>query len=218
MVRCGNVEVNVCIAGVKVQEFVHDGNHYVECDLQHVSSYKIPLTEGGNSTDVAMWPVTPYTVHVRNLDTSGGAQTGVWATLFVDGCKISRHLVKSSSTKMIEGIDDGSSVKEFLFSFPRLVESEKDRMTQERLSNVGTIRLEIQSSRYLESEVRESRGVEFKASSFQQANKKDAKHAPTNATTRMGNVVSSSSRGHGGGGMRKHGEAPPCAFKCARLA
>ena len=33
---------------------------YVECNLMHdTATYKVPLAEGNNSEDVAMWPVTP---------------------------------------------------------------------------------------------------------------------------------------------------------------
>ena len=94
---------------------------YVECNLMHdTATYKVPLAEGNNSEDVAMWPVTPYTLTLANHDRT----TDVWATLYVDGCKISKHFIERGGSKEIEGIDDGMSTKELLFSFPRLMTSE----------------------------------------------------------------------------------------------
>jgi hypothetical protein len=122
-------ELHVCIGGAKVEEFEHEGSTYIECNLADPSSYKVPMQENSRSEDVALWPVTPYTVQIRST-----SQDAIWATLFVDGCRIAKHLVKAGQCKLIEGIDDGSAIKELLFSFPRLVESEKDRLSNERLA------------------------------------------------------------------------------------
>ena len=81
-----------------------------------------------------MWPVTPYTLALRNHDSQA-----VWATVYVDGCKISKECVKPAETKEVQGIDNGASVKELLFSFPRLVSSEKDKLDSDRLSQVGCV-------------------------------------------------------------------------------
>jgi hypothetical protein len=98
---------------------------------------------------------------------------------------------------MIEGVDDGSAVRELLFTFPRLVESEHDRIAGERLAQVGTIKVEYQFARFKEQKMVTGMNLQVTDSSgFSQANKKDAKHAPTNATSRMGKATSARSSGH----------------------
>lgn len=190
MVQHEGLELRVCIAGVEVPEFLHAGVTYVECNLFHQSSYKVALHEGGDEEHVAKWPVTPYTVQIHNH-----RDMACWATLFVDGCRISRHLLQPSASKVIEGIDDGAHVKELLFSFPRLVSHEADRLSNERLAAVGTIRIEHQVARDGGQRMMVGRGSDFDATNFVQANKKDAHHAASNSTTRMGKVVRSH-RGH----------------------
>jgi hypothetical protein len=76
MVRSGDLSVEVCIGGAAVEEFEHGGSTYIECNLMHEKSYKVPLKENDTSEDVAMWPVTPYTVKIQNLDKWSDAQHG----------------------------------------------------------------------------------------------------------------------------------------------
>jgi hypothetical protein len=164
---------------------------YVECNLMHdTATYKVPLAEGNNSEDVAMWPVTPYTLTLANHDRT----TDVWATLYVDGCKISKHFIERGGSKEIEGIDDGMSTKELLFSFPRLMTSEcvlrlpaeraharapqcqligpcvallpvlsrrHDKLAKERLSQVGEIKVEATRATFLKKETRKGGGASF---------------------------------------------------------
>ena len=102
---------------------------------------------------------------------------------------ISKHLTQPGKSKDVMGIDDGAAVKELLFSFPRLMTSEHDKLAKERLSQVGEIRVFTKRATFLKTEQRQGSSMaKFDASNFQQANKKDAKFAPTNSTTRIGAI------------------------------
>ena len=102
-------------------------------------------------------PVTPYTLTLRNNDHN----TDVWATLYVDGCKISKILIARGTSKDVLGIDDGTSTKELLFSFPRLMTSEHDKMQKERLSQVGEIKVVSTRATFLKTEMRRGGGASF---------------------------------------------------------
>ena len=56
--RVGTFELQLKIAGEVVEEFVYESQVYVECNLMHgTATYKVPLAEGSNTQDVAMWCV-----------------------------------------------------------------------------------------------------------------------------------------------------------------
>lgn len=90
-------------------------------------------------------------------------------------------------------------MKELLFSFPRLMTNEHDKMAKERLSSVGEIRVEATRAIFLRKEQRNHGDQVFDAGNFQQANKKDAKFAPTNSTTRMGKATGAAAKFSGFG-------------------
>ncbi len=102
-------------------------------------------------------PVTPYTLTLRNNDHNAD----VWTTLYVDGCKIAKLLIARGKSKNILGIDDGMSTKELLFSFPRLMTSEHDKMKKERLSQVGEIKVVSKRATFLKKETRRGGGASF---------------------------------------------------------
>ena len=86
---------------------------------------------------------------------------------------ISKHLIQPGKSKDVMGIDDGAAVKELLFSFPRLMTSEHDKLAKERLSQVGEIRVFTKRATFLKTEQRQGSSMaKFDASNFQQANKK----------------------------------------------
>ncbi|CAN0361734.1 unnamed protein product, partial [Ectocarpus sp. 8 AP-2014] len=61
------------------------------------------------------WPVTPYTVVVRNTSSNGN-----FAQLFVDGQKVAEKNVPGCRSVIFEGIPTGEGIQELLFALPRL--------------------------------------------------------------------------------------------------
>jgi hypothetical protein len=58
--RVDTLELQLKIAGEVVEEFVHEDEVYVECNLMHsTATYEVPLAEGSNTEHVAMWYVLP---------------------------------------------------------------------------------------------------------------------------------------------------------------
>ena len=67
MPRDGKLSVEVLVGGEVLEECDHNGNHYVEMDLQHATSYDCDYEdETPHGLERSTWPVTPFQVRVQN--------------------------------------------------------------------------------------------------------------------------------------------------------
>ena len=149
--------VAVKIDGRPVPVFRRGGDTFVECNLMHPTTYEVPEQEGDYSGETAMWPVTPYTLTLSNND----QDTDIHATVYVDGCKVASRVVKKGRSKDIIGIDDGTSTRELLFSFPRLTSSHNNGIPADRLPHIGEIRAVIRRATFRRYGSGPSRGDSF---------------------------------------------------------
>jgi len=88
--------------------------------------------------EVGKWPVTPYTVLVRNIGSKK-----LHSYLRVDGTHIESRSILPGEHFKYEGFRGETERREFLFSLPRFARDESDRVSNARRSELGTITVAI---------------------------------------------------------------------------
>lgn len=175
-----------------------DTDCYVESMLNTQVTYMKLIEETyQGEKESSKWPVTPYTVKVQN-DTADN----MWCAVYVDGHQANNtafcefgSIVKPGEEKVIDGFEETTGVKEFLFSLPRFARDEKDKLKKERYSDIGTIKVTCWKAEFQGHEMRTAQSK----SSFNSANKKDA-HKVTKgnylmSTTQAGKSIRSNPYG-----------------------
>ncbi|CAM9474809.1 unnamed protein product [Ectocarpus sp. 4 AP-2014] len=116
----GENEFRVVVGGQKLEEISHkDGKTYIQMMLFSKVSYGVEYTEevkglGAVERNTQKWPVSPYTVAVRNNSGKGN-----FAQLYVDGQKVAEKYVPAGDSVIFEGIPTEEGIQELLFSLPR---------------------------------------------------------------------------------------------------
>lgn len=92
----GFFSFEVLVGGEVIPEYQHEGKTYVESNLWTTVSYKQEAKEYVDGTvECQEWPVTPYEVRVKLHP----GTPHCWATLRIDGVKVSQHVIKEHSKR-----------------------------------------------------------------------------------------------------------------------
>ncbi|GMI32379.1 hypothetical protein TrCOL_g231 [Triparma columacea] len=165
----------------------------VEADLDTQASYPLETKECDPFGEefVQSWNVTPIEVFISN-------QSGedCWCYVFVDGEKDKgMHNLSAGESKTIRGFtNDDGSVREILFSRPRLLKKDEDiqEPTEFEKFEVGSIRVDfhrVTSKTNYTDHGRGGGGIVTHSESFEGANKKLASKAKVGATARPGKTL-----------------------------
>ncbi|CAM9923930.1 unnamed protein product, partial [Ectocarpus fasciculatus] len=194
------------VAAQKLEEISHkDGKTYIQMMLFSKVSYGVEYTEevkglGAVECNTQKWPVSPYTVAVRNNSGKGN-----FAELLVDGQKIAEKYVPAGDSVIFEGIPTEDGIQELLFSLPRYTTLREKEIGGKSLpdavaSELGTIKVVWRDCALVGNEFKDDYRPYAAASSYKQANKTDAKHTGAAgagagegekfaSTTRAGKVI-----------------------------
>ncbi|GMI29962.1 hypothetical protein TrRE_jg7184, partial [Triparma retinervis] len=165
----------------------------VEADLDTQASYPLETKECDPFGEefVQFWNVTPIEVVISN---QSGADC--WCYLFVDGKKDKgMHSLSAGESSTIRGFtNDDGSVREILFSRPRLLKKDEDiqEPTEYEKFEVGSIRVDfhrVTSKTTYTDHGRGGGGIVTHSESFEGANKKLASKAQVGATARPGKTL-----------------------------
>ncbi|CAN0109381.1 unnamed protein product [Ectocarpus sp. 12 AP-2014] len=177
----GENEFRVVVGGQKLEEISHkDGKTYIQMMLFSKVSYGVEYTEevkglGGTERNTQKWPVSPYTVAVRNNSGKGN-----FAQLCVDGQKIAEKYVPAGDSVIFEGIPTEEGIQELLFSLPRYATLREKEIGGQSLpdavaSELGTIKVVWRDCALVGKDFADNYRTYAAASSYKQANKTDAK-------------------------------------------
>lgn len=178
--------LDILVGSQPLPEYSRNLQHYVESNLSTPVSYSVTSEEvavtGEKETQV--YPVTPYEIRVSSL-----ASQECYFRVMVDGIKVKGLSLKPGHRKTVKGFKDAGSIREFLFSMPRIPKTKEDRVDNRRCLVIGKVVVECWNARLKKSTwANRSNAVDFS-----QAAKSDSDRVTngqfTMVTSKVGRAV-----------------------------
>ncbi|XP_078675075.1 uncharacterized protein LOC144912987 isoform X1 [Branchiostoma floridae x Branchiostoma belcheri] len=191
---------SVLVGGHVIPEYQKDREVFVETNLYSPVSYKEKVVSShrkveeivvDGQTEVNEWPVTPYTIEITTHPHAPLARY----TISVDGFIVTKVVLTGGQSRVVKGFHDNEKggLASFVFSLPRYAKNESADRRQQKLGDVGTIRVTSNDTwkKWLYHQKRITKG--HKGTPFVPASKRDALAVTsgqyTMVTTRMGQNI-----------------------------